>query len=158
MQALDFIKTARDLVDASGIGRPRETNLRRAVSAAYYALFHCLAQCCADTLVGGAGSDRSQPAWNQAYRALQHRTARRRCERRAVITRFPDEIQDFASHFAYMQAKRHDADYNPDASFSKADVAQGIDDAERAIMLFNEAPIRDRRAFAVYVLLDIRNA
>lgn len=157
MQALDFIKTARDLADAGGRGRPRETNLRRAVSTAYYALFHCLAQCCADTLVGGAGSDRSQPAWNQTYRALQHRTARQRCERQ-LIRRFPDEIRHFARQFAELQGMRHYADYNPDASFSKADVLQYIATAENAIRYFSEAPIRDRRAFAVYVLLDIRNA
>lgn len=28
-----------------------QAHLRRAVSTAYYALFHCLARCCADTLV-----------------------------------------------------------------------------------------------------------
>ena len=81
MRPADFIATARDLVDSNPRGRPRETNLRRAVSTTYYALFHCLAAAGADLLVGGAGADRSRPAWRQAYRALQHGPARKRCER-----------------------------------------------------------------------------
>ena len=56
-----------------------------------------------------------------------------------------------------MQAKRHSADYDPDAAFRKSDVVQGIYIIEDAINRFNEAPRQDRRAFAIYVLLDIRS-
>lgn len=56
-----------------------------------------------------------------------------------------------------MQMKRHSADYDPDAAFLKSDVIQYIDEAEDAIKQFNSAPRADRRAFAIYVLLDIRN-
>ena len=154
MQALDFIETARDLA-ATRTGRPRETNLRRAVSTTYYALFHCLAACCADMLVGGAGANRSRPAWRQVYRALQHRQASKRCTK-PDIQRFPDEVQDLANVFANMQRKRHDADYDPEAAFSKPDVIQGITEAEDTIRRFARVPPRARRAFAVYLLFDIR--
>ena len=63
MKPLDFIVTARDLVQANRKGRTRETNIRRAVSTTYYALFHCLATSNANMLVGGPGARRSQPAW-----------------------------------------------------------------------------------------------
>lgn len=156
MQPLDFTKAARDLVDSAGRGRPREVNLRRAVSTTYYALFHCLADCCANMLAGNAQDNRSRPAWRQTYRALQHTTARNRC-RRNTINRFPSAIRNFAKLFVSTQMKRHSADYDPDATFLKSDVIQDIDEAENAIMRFNEAPRNDRRAFAIYVLLDIRN-
>lgn len=137
-------------------GRPRQSDLRRAVSTAYYALFHCLALCCADLLVGGPGSNRSRPAWNQTYRALQHGFVRQRCEHRNVAN-FPSEIRYFAQIFVGMQQHRHRADYDPDVSLVKADVVQLIDYAEDAIRRFQQAPARDRRAFAVYVLLPARN-
>ena len=156
LKPLDFIATARDLAGANSKGRPRETNIRRAVSSTYYALFHCLATCNANMLVGGPGANRSQPAWRQAYRGLQHGTARQRCERQNIIIKFPDEIQDFAERFVDMQQKRHEADYDPDATFSKSDVIQDITDAEDVIHCFNSVPVRDRRAFAVYVLLPLR--
>ena len=156
MRPSDYITTARDLVDASARGRPRETNLRRAVSTAYYALFHCLAACCADMLVGGAGARRSQPAWRQAYRALQHGTARNRCERRSMMEKFPRDIRDFAELFAFMQIQRHRADYDPDGYFYKDVVLYLVDEAADRIGRFGRVSVKDRRAFAVYVLLDIR--
>lgn len=155
MKALDFIATARELVHASSKGRPRETNIRRAVSTTYYALFHCLATCNANMLVGGPGAQRSQPAWRQAYRALQHATARQRCEQRSIIE-FPDAVQDFAERFADMQKKRHRADYAPDATFFKSDVIQDITGAEDVIRCFNSVPAQHRRAFAIYMLLPLR--
>ena len=107
-----------------------------------------MAACCADMLVGGAGAARSRPAWRQAYRGLQHRTARRRCEDR-IINRFPVEIQDLANLFIDMQKKRHRADYEPT-------VMQDIAETENAIRRFSRVDRKDRRAFAVYLLLDIR--
>ena len=156
MNPFDFIATARAMAAMSARGRPRQSDLRRIVSTAYYALFHCLALCCADMLVGGPSADRSRPAWNQAYRALQHGFARQRCEHRNVSV-FPGEIQYFARVFVEMQQDRHCADYDPDVSFIKADVMQLIDLAEDAIHRFQRASARDRRAFAVYVLLPARN-
>lgn len=154
MHALDFIKTARDL--ATSRGRPRQANLRRAVSTTYYALFHCLAACCADMLVGSAGSDRSEQAWRQTYRALLHGPARQRCAH-DNIEWFPNEIQDLANVFVNMQTKRHSADYDPEAAFSKPEVIQDIDETENVIRQFPQASRKDRRAFAIYLLFKIRN-
>ena len=156
MQPLDFTRAARDLVDSVGGGRPREVNLRRAVSTTYYALFHCLADCCANMLAGSVQANRSHPAWRQTYRALQHTTARNRC-RRGAINRFPADIRNFAKLFVSMQVKRHRADYDPGGTFRKSDVIQDIDEAEDVIKRFSEVSRADRRAFAIYVLLDIRN-
>ena len=155
MQPDDLIAASRDLADPEARGRPKQTYLRRAISTAYYAMFHCLAANCADTLVGGPGAIRSRPAWNQTYRALQHRTVKARC-RRDDIRKFPAEIRDFAAVFIQAQDRRHEADYDPRPRFDKASVIQAVDEAERAIRRFRQAPVKDRRAFAVYVLLELR--
>ena len=80
-------------------GKPRQANLRRAVSTVYYALFHCLAEDAANLLVGGQGSDRSKHAWRQAYRALEHGHTKSRCIDQRFIKKFPPEIEDFANQF-----------------------------------------------------------
>ena len=157
MKPTDFIATARNIVASNPRGRPRETDLRRAVSTAYYALFHCVAQSGADLLVGGAGADRSRHAWRQTYRALDHGVARQRCEKRRFITRFPAEIRHFAIIFVQMQTNRHTADYDPDASFVKSEVLDMILETEAAIDGFQSSPPKDRCAFAVYVLLNLRS-
>lgn len=157
IKSSDLIAAAFDLVDAGGRGRPRQANLRRAVSTAYYAMFHCLAAICADLLVGGEGSERSEPAWRQVYRALEHGAARQRCNRPAMMQRFPAEIQDFAEKFVLMQQKRHQADYGPEGVFDKDTVLQDIIAVAEAIAKLRSVPVKDRRAFAVYLLFSLRN-
>ena len=152
----DLLAVARQLAGASGGPPPSQASLRRAVSTTYYALFHCMAENCADMLVGEAGSDRSEPEWNQAYRALEHGRARQRADQDRIY-RFPQEIQDFAKQLAAMQKNRESADYDPSASFTQSAVIEDIDLAERRVREFRQAPERDRRAFAAYVLMPLRN-
>ncbi|MDE2686282.1 MAG: hypothetical protein OXI16_02100 [Chloroflexota bacterium] len=54
-----------------------------------------------------------------------------------------------------MQSLRHSADYDPDATFHKSKVVHDIADAEDITNLFNSVPRRDRRVFAIYVVLGI---
>lgn len=158
MQPVDFILTARDLVekhrDTQGGHRIREANLRRAISTAYYAMFHALAQCCADTMVGGSGADREAATWRRVYRALDHGQAKKACSN---VASFPSEIKDFASFFAQMQSKRHAADYDPYGTFFKSDVINDINASAEIIARFEGASVRDRRAFAVHVLFKARS-
>ena len=159
MNPHDLLRVAYQLALEPGIGRPRQANLRRAISAAYYALFHALANCCADMLAGSTRANRSQRAWRQTYRALEHRFAKNQCVNRSIMTRFPPEIQGFGEAFVDMQALRHTADYDPDPddSFTRAGTLQRIEESEQAIHRFENAPANDRRAFAIYVLLRLRS-
>ena len=154
MRDTDFIATAWRLAESGHPGRPLETDLRRAVSTAYYALFHCLAASCAATLVGGIGSNRNERAWTRTCRALEHGVVRRRCLRQQDIASFPGAIQDFAKAFVELQGRRHMADYAPEAPFSKSDVTRAINLAESVIADFSAVNLADRRAFAVRILFD----
>ena len=157
MRALDLIAAANLLAEHPRRGRPPEANLRRAISTAYYALFHCLAENCADMMVGGSGARRSKEAWRQVYRALEHGTARRRCGDRSSMQNFPSEIIDIATNFVEMQDLRYIADYDPLASIPTRDeVIQVINDAEDVIRKFPNASLVERRAFAVHVLMATR--
>jgi hypothetical protein len=153
----DLIKTARDLV-AANKGKPRQASLHRATSTAYYALFHTLAKCCADMLVGTAGSERSKPAWHQTYRAVNHAKVKERCNATTTMAKFPQGIRNFGNMLLAMQIKRHDADYNPDAKSFKSAVLADIDAVEAVIKAFHAVGAKDRRAFAVWVLVDIRRS
>ena len=151
----DLVAAARDSLP-SAPGRPREATLRRALSTGYYALFHCLAATAADLLVGGPGANRSESAWRQAYRAIDHAQVRERCRRSGEINKFPKEIRKFAETFVDIQMKRHKADYDPDGQYFKSSITRNIVEVEAAISAFESAPARDRRAFAVYVSMRIR--
>ena len=137
-------------------GRPRQTDLCRAISNSYYASFHTLARCGANLLAGSTRSSRSQPAWEQIYRALEHGHARNQCRNLAVMTRFPPEIREFAEHFVLMQRHRHLADYAPATDLRRIEVMALIEETEAAIKNFNNAHDRDRRAFAIHALFRTR--
>ena len=137
-------------------GRPRQTDLCRAISNSYYALFHTLARCGADELAGKTRASRSQPAWEQIYRGLEHGHARNQCQNHAVITRFPPEIREFAEHFLLMQRHRHRADYAAVTTWQRLAVLALVDATEDVIRRFNSAPVRDRRAFAIHALFRTR--
>lgn len=95
-------------------------------------------------------------AWERTYRALEHGVARRRCRAATTTRDFPPSLQHFAAVFVDMQGKRHLADYAPAGDFPKRIVLQDIITVEDAITLFQQVPARDRRAFAVYLLLNSR--
>ena len=159
MDPNDLVAIARLLAGGAisgSRGRPRQTELRRAISATYYAMFHTLASCCANSLAGYTLAKGSRRAWLQAYRALQHGDARQRCERTATIARFPIEVREFAQQFVQMQIQRHSADYDPTARFLRIDVVNHIEETENIISQFNSTARPDQRAFAIYVLLQSR--
>ena len=137
-------------------GRPDPVELKRAVSTIYYALFHALARCVADKLAGPASTARNQSAWVQAYRCLNHGSARSQCNKKGEITRFPSAVQAFATLFVNMQKRRNDADYDPKASFARVQVVQWVHQAELAVANFNRVSSKDLREFAVYVALPPR--
>jgi hypothetical protein len=55
-----------------------------------------------------------------------------------------------------MQVKRHLADYDPYAAFYKSAVVADIAIAKSVMKTFGTASMKDRRAFAVWVLLKDR--
>lgn len=69
---------------------------------------------------------------------------------------FPEAIQDFANTFVEMQAKRHEADYDPASRLTLSVAIADIDAAEDAMKKLSAADKPDRRAFAVFVLLKQR--
>ena len=159
MNQQEMIRIARQLAAGdlgSRTGRPRQADLRRAISTTYYALFYTLAGAAADTLIGSNPTSRIQSLWLQTYRTLDHGYAKRQC-RALMLQLFTPAIQAFARQFVEMQDHRHNADYNPTARFTRLETQQLLEETERLIAQFEASPEQDRRAFAVYVLFQFRS-
>jgi uncharacterized protein (UPF0332 family) len=149
------IVTARKLANASP-KRPRQNDLRRAISTAYYALFLAMAKDAADMLVG-VGKNRPDKAWSHVYRSLQHGDAKSACDAVRNLN-FPDTIKSCADAFVALQQKRHEADYDPDYRVRRQYALEAIQQAENAIRDLKASPKRDRRAFAVQILMKKRKS
>lgn len=148
-----LVATARRLAGASR-KKPRQSDLKRAVSTAYYALFHSMARNAADMLVG-VGSDRPDKAWTQVYRSLEHGPAKNACKELRNLG-FPAALIGCGDAFVQLQQARHDADYDPDHSVNLATALAMTELAENAVRDLKASPRKDRKAFAVQVLLKRR--
>ena len=155
MRTQHLIDIANLMAKEGRLGRPRQTSLNRAVSTAYYAMFHALCRNCADTLVGTAGTNRSIGAWQQAYRSVEHNFAKNQCSR-DEIKRFPSGIQDFAETFVVTQRIRQLADYGPQFIIPRSNTQIVIRSAQKAINKLEGTDRKDRLAFAVWTVLKKR--
>lgn len=146
-----MIITARKLARASPM-KPRQAELRRSVSTAYYALFHALAENAADLLVG-VGQGRGNEAWVHVYRALDHGFAKSVCRE---LRKLPPAVTGCADEFIELQEIRHKADYDPGARFTRAEALDWVNRSEAAIAKLQSASRGDRKAFSVQLLLRKR--
>ena len=137
-------------------GLQRNTELRRATSSAYYALFHGLIEQASDLLVGG--SNRRSPRYLLIYRSFDHRSMAKACRSatkppsRLGIASFSIELQRVATAFVQLQDHRHDADYNPNQSYKRSQVEGFIKLARSALSELKRAPAEQRDLFLTYLL------
>jgi hypothetical protein len=126
--------------------QPRETDLRRAMSAAYYAVFHAIASAAADSIV--PANKRATEQYARVYRSINHGALRKLCERvRGKNSDFGNDIREFAAAVPDLQEKRHSADYDPLFKAIRSDTTLTIAAAQSAISQFENAPAEERARF-----------
>ena len=155
LRAPELLAAARILLEAARDGRDSAA-ARRAVSTAYYAMFHCLARMCADRLAANRGVPLRPATRQTVYRSLQHGRVKRRCINPRIIAPYPEAIQAFASGFVELQRKRHLADYDPTVVIEASEAGDDVDHAERLIRGLQSVPDAELRDFALRVLLAER--
>ena len=150
----NLIQAGEDLINAQGDSSPTNEHLRRAVSNAYYAMFHALANSNADVLIGSPHDDLTTAAWIRVYRGLDHNKARRAFE----IHRDDLSVEGahFADTFIDLQKRRHSADYDPEATFNIQDTSIWLALAAYACELYLKAGKTERGCIAVLTTIDRR--
>jgi len=157
----DLIEQAEHLAKID-VAKPKQASLRRAVSAAYYAVFHFLVDeaCC--VLIG---TKNSQKGYRHALgRAFTHSIMKQACSsfaggtlKDSVIKGLPRDaagnypipkaIQKMALTFAELQEKRHLADYDRSEVFKRSEVLTLIDQTKNDVENFAQLPVSDDRKF-----------
>lgn len=147
-------------------GEPREVELRRAVSAAYYGVFHYILAAATDEFVGP--QDRGSPIYTLVYRSIDHRALRNLCaevkkpnastkySKYAPPVGFARDLQNFAGSVLDLQEKRHSADYDPSVSLGTRAARLAIATARRAIARFAEVSRAERQIFLALLLFPPR--
>jgi len=157
---------ADDLVGRTRKGPPPQTFLRRAISTAYYALFHHIVTAAADALVGR--KHRRTPRYALIYRAFEHAKMRQVLElldrpqlgdkaRAALDMPAPSQdIRDVATAFSNLQKQRHWADYDPLGKVSASDARDLIEQAGLAMEALDRIPIEPRKNLLVFMMTNAR--
>lgn len=159
---IDHLLDQADGLIAAARGRPRQADLRRAISSAYYAVFHAVITAAADEFVGAVQRGTREHALTM--RSIDHRTIKACCleivktsPTRAYLPYLPGggfsaPVLGFANVFPDLQDQRHGADYDSLSSYVTADARTMIATARGAISSLVAAPPADRRAFLFMIL------
>jgi uncharacterized protein (UPF0332 family) len=161
-----LLEQADKLAGSAPHGRPRGADLRRAISATYYAIFHFTARAAADSVV--PVNKRSASQYTRIYRGIDHRSLRELCKAisgtnlpakyaaHAPPTGFGPNVYDFATAVLDLQEKRHLADYDPQFRVTKSDALLTISTARTALSRFDSAPPDQQQAFLSLLLFPPR--
>ena len=128
--------------------------MRRAISTAYYALFHTLAVSNAELIAGQPQSSMSYYAWERVYRRLDHGRAQNNL--RAVLGQLSPSGENFVRTFIDLQEQRQEADYNPNAQVVRSDTINIIERAQTAIRDFARLTQEERRLITAQSMFDRR--
>lgn len=151
--AKDLLEQAQHLVSYDAT-RPKQANLRRAVSTAYYSLFHLLIAEAVHRLLQG----RDALIMDRVSRAFQHGEMKQVCRQlqqhtlpEPLLTLFEGRISDklriVAESFNDLQEARHLADYDTSAKFSRTMAQAFVDTARQAFDAWYEVEEREARRF-----------
>lgn len=150
----DLLAVADALAAQAGPASLQQACMRRAVSSAYYALFHALCFVCADALVGWGKTAVLPPI----YRSLDHRPVARAL-RSAEARRIDPRIGRIGAYFTDLQEQRHAADYAPPAAlFGHTQTLDLIDDARDAVALIEDLDAALRLDLAILLIARQRAA
>ncbi len=163
----DLLGVARELAGASGDPSRTEAHLRRAVSTAYYALFHKILRAAAERFIGADQQDSA--GYALIYRSFEHRRMKEVCEAldvpilreklRASLGRsmVSQDTRDFANAFGDLQEYRHLADYHPSRPFGFSEVSSLIDRAAVAMEAFDRIAPQEQADILALLMVGARN-
>ena len=140
------------------VRKPKQANLRRAVSSAYYAGFHLLVDEACRVLIG---AQYNQAPFRQVLgRAFAHGVMKEACKSFGggtlkkgvakglpVSFAIPGELRDLALAFVDLQEKRHLADYDLTERFKRSDVLMLISRVRNRVESFTRLPSSNEKRF-----------
>jgi hypothetical protein len=151
-----LLQQAARLIEAPQSGPARQVDIRRAMSASYYAIFHLVLIAAADSVVGRV--HRGTPRYGRVYRSIEHKDLKTLCDiaqrpslpasyqPHAPAGAFGRDIQSFAKAALWLQGLRHTADYDPGPRFHTTDASNAIAIARSARKDWQTAPNEQKEA------------
>ena len=139
----DLLRQARHLA-TNEPRKPKQASLRRAISAAYYALFHLLIAEAASRFITGQGREDIREGLSRAFdhgsmKKAAVETVKPRWGRMRQLNSIPvpADLITVATAFVDLQQARHEADYDVARTFTRAETMALIDQTDEAMVVWN---------------------
>ncbi|MCJ2068641.1 hypothetical protein MKK75_07475 [Methylobacterium sp. J-030] len=148
----DLLEVAETLARQGGRMNLRKASMRRAVSSAYYAVFHGLCFVCASVIVGWRRSGELE----SVYRMLDHGQVRKRLTSPEAAQIAP-AVATIGAAFAVLQERRHLADYSPPTMpVSQNETLAILNRARETVKALESLGDDQRRKLAVLLITKAR--
>ena len=125
--------------------RPKQVNLRRSISASYYAVFHAFTYTAASILYGKGRSQIDLEGRSLLRRAVSHNDLELAVKSlfSGALPRFykgkigprPSTLVDLGRKYSPLKEARHEADYNMSVTFTRVEALATHADAVRLVSL-----------------------
>jgi uncharacterized protein (UPF0332 family) len=168
----DLLKQARSLASQDP-NRSKDASVRRAISTAYYALFHFLIDEATRILIGTSLKDK--PLRQLLSRCFQHQSMAKACKQivdlannrtnpasaygsfAPSLLKHAKDLQVVAKTFTDRQGHRHLADYDLGTNHSRADALISVREVEEAMRAWNRIKKADRRLVQLMAVMLLHN-
>jgi uncharacterized protein (UPF0332 family) len=143
--------------------KPKQANVRRAISTAYYALFHFISDKVTREIVGATHDLAHVRAW--LGRALVHKTMRSACicfanpKDKAFVAlasqlKFATSVNlaSLATAFVELQDLRHQADYDLSSPVTRKDAERAVNEVRSAITKWGAIEVQNPELIQIFSL------
>ena len=143
LQPSTLIDSADNSVNNAPPGGPSRETIHRAISTAYYAVFHAISASNADVQHGIPTNAASARDWTNTYRQMRHNFAARSLNNHLFhLTR---DAQFLANSFTDLKAARETADYDPNRALTTAEANYWLRVARTALSALQAMTAADRQ-------------
>ena len=152
--SIEFMDSARRLISKDLGYVPTVGNRRGAIVLAYYAVFHRLAELCAEEIVGSRSDNvKSSQAWNEYYRSLEHSTVRQACLAAYSSKKFSSVAMIFCQWFPILLDARELCSYEAHVEPTFEETLLVLLTAEECVASLANIEENDRKDFVAWMIL-----
>ena len=146
-----LVDSADHAVNNAPSGGPSRETVHRAISTAYYAVFHAINASNAIVQHGVPTNAADARAWTDTYRRMRHNFAARSLNQH--LFSLHRNAQLLANHFINPKTARETAEYDPNRVLTVNDANYWIGQARSALIALQATSTADRQIFRNIILI-----
>lgn len=150
LQPIALIDSADHAVNNAPSGGPSRETIHRAISTAYYAVFHALCANNATVKHGVPTNLATAHDWTNTYREMRHGIAASRLKRHLFY--LTQDARTLANNFTDLKTARETADYDPNKALTTVEANYWIGKARSALTALQATTPADQQILSNIIL------